>query len=255
MRRRGDRAKTQARPSRILTYVIPVMITMSCGFTALIMGAKTEGVMVTTVAGEKGTLGAVDGNGTVARFSRPNGIATLSNFDMVVADRNNHAIRYITAAGLVTTLAGVKGTSGTDDGTGTAVRFYNPSAIAVLPNGNFVVADYSNHAIRTITMPNGVVTTLAGAKGSLGVTDGTTIAARFYNPIGIAALPNGDMVVAEYSNHAIRYITAAGVVTTLAGNKGTVGRTDGNGTAAHGKLILLLREVIGIAVGRAGGKD
>jgi hypothetical protein len=73
---------------------------------------------------------------------------------MVVLDSNNNRIRLVTSAGVVTTLAGggVGGTTaGSADGTGTSATFRNPFGVAVLPNGNIVVGDTSNHRIRLIT--------------------------------------------------------------------------------------------------------
>jgi hypothetical protein len=66
-----------------------------------------------------------------------------------------------------------------------------------------------------------VVTTLAGT-GSSGSANGTGTAASFYNPTGVAVDGNGNVYVADYSNHLIRKITSGGVVTTLAGS-GSIG--------------------------------
>lgn len=62
--------------------------------------------MVSTLAGSPGSLGSVDGLGSAARFSRPQGIAVDSNGIVYVADYANHSIRRISTSGVVTTLAG-----------------------------------------------------------------------------------------------------------------------------------------------------
>ena len=128
--------------------------------------------------------------------------------------------------GTVTTLAG-SGTAGSTDATGTAASFRNPYGIAVDASENVYVADYTNNKIRKIT-PAGVVTTLAGS-GTAGSTNATGIAASFNGPAKVAVDASANVYVSDRLNHKIRKITAAGVVTTLAGS-GTAGSTDGTGT-------------------------
>lgn len=129
---------------------------------------------------------------------------------------------------IVSTLAG-NSVAGSTDATGTTASFNNPQKVAVDAAGNAYVADRSNHKIRKIT-PTGVVSTFAGS-GTAGSTDGTGTAASFNNPYGVAVDANGNVYVADASNHKIRKITPAGVVSTFAGS-GTSGNTEGTGTAA-----------------------
>src|SRR5207247_20831 len=137
--------------------------------------------VVTTLAGLAGSGGSDDGTGSAARFYYPSGVATDSSGNVYVADSMNHTIRKITPAGVVTTLAGLAGSTGSDDGTGSAARFYGPYGVATDSSGNVYVADTSPPRRRTV-IPAGVVTTLAGLAGSPGSPDGTGSAARFYLP-------------------------------------------------------------------------
>ncbi len=79
---------------------------------------------------------------------------------------------------------------------GVAARFCDPSGVAVDSAGNIYVADTENYEIRKIT-PAGVVTTLAGAAGQTGSTDGSGNAARFYFPAGVAVDSAGNVYVAD----------------------------------------------------------
>ncbi|HEY9173926.1 MAG TPA: NHL repeat-containing protein [Verrucomicrobiae bacterium] len=192
----------------------------------------TPAGVVTTLAGLAGSLGSADGTDSDARFDQPSGTAVDSGGSVYVADRGNNAIRKVTSAGRVTTLAGLAGSSGTTDGTGSAARFNGPFAVAVDIAGNVYVADKANHTIRKVT-PAGVVTTLAGLAGSYGAADGTGSAARFYQPYGVAVDMAGNVYVADRGNHTIRKVTPAGVVTTLAGLAGSLGSADGTGGAVR----------------------
>jgi hypothetical protein len=129
----------------------------------------------------------------------------------------------------VTTLAG-SGAYGSTNGTGTAASFETLVGIAVDASGNVYVADASNNLIRKITS-GGVVTTLAGS-GSSGSANGAGTAASFNFPDGVAIDTSGNVYVADASNNLIRKITSGGVVTTLAGQAGVTGSTNGTGTAA-----------------------
>ena len=192
----------------------------------------TPGRVVTTLAGLAGISGSADGTGSAARFYKPAGVAVDSAGNVYVADYFNNTIRKVTPAGVVMTLAGLAGNAGSADGTGSAARFYAPVNVAVDSAGNVYVADQFNHTIRTIT-PAGVVATLAGQVGNAGSADGTGSGAQFYHPSGVAVDSMGSVYVGDQFNYTIRKITAAGVVTTLAGLAVNAGTADGTGSAAR----------------------
>jgi sugar lactone lactonase YvrE len=193
---------------------------------------------VTTFAGS-GTVGFADGMGNSAQFFKCTGLCLDALGNIFVAESGNQRIRKITPAGMVTTLAG--GTIGYSDGLGTAAKFNNPQGICVDSAGNLFVADFNNNKIRKVS-PTGDVTTVAGT--TTGFADGAASAAMFSSPTGITTDQNNNLYVADYNNHRIRKITAAGIVSTVAGS--TSGFQDGG--AANAKF----NTPYGITVGALG---
>ena len=113
----------------------------------------TPAGIVTTLAGAPGG-GFADGPGTVARFSKPHGVAIDAAGNVYVADYGNHRIRLVAPDGRVSTLAGVTdgaGRGGHVDGVGNRAKFNGPIALALDPGGLLYVSDYGNHRIRKIS--------------------------------------------------------------------------------------------------------
>ena len=162
----------------------------------------------TTFAGS-GTAGSEDNEAFgQASFNGPVGLSWDADYDhLYVTEWFGHNIRkidnnYDTYG--VSTFAGT-GTAGSADGTGTEASFYNPVGITIDNNGNFYIADASNHKIRKITSA-GVVTTLAGT-GTAGATNGTAAEATFYKPYGLElGQNNGAIYVTDYWGDLVRRI-------------------------------------------------
>jgi sugar lactone lactonase YvrE len=185
---------------------------------------------VTTLAGEPRTTGTSDGQGSAARFTLPMAITVDTSGHLYVADSGNYTVRKISPSGVVSTLAGVAGLSGSGDGGGTATccpgRFAAIGSVALDAAGNLYVADRGNHTIRRVA-PDGGVTTVAGLAQSSGHVDADGILARFSLPRGVAADDQGNVFVADAGNHAIRKVDLAGRVSTFAGRPGIPGSADG----------------------------
>ena len=207
--------------------------------------------VVTTLAGN-GLRGTTDGTNGVARFYHPTGVALDSAGRLYVADEGNNTVRRIVPSGtnwVVTTLAGLSGTSGTTDGTNTAARFAGPWGIAVDSSGRIYVSDFISSRLRQVVPvgTNWVVTTIAGS--GYGAADGTNNFVQFDYPMGLAVDSAVNLYVADYYNDSVRKVQPVGtnwVVTTIGGGAGVSGNQDGSGTNA---LFNLPR---GIAVNSSG---
>lgn len=150
---------------------------------------------VTTLAGPLGpfTQGSIDGTGSAARFGWLPAIAADSAGNLYVVDSIYNNVRKITPAGVVTTLAGTPGVTGSADGQGAAASFNSPQGIAVDGAGNVYVADTNNHTIRRIT-PAGMVTTVAGQAGANGIVLGG-LNNPLSQPVGLAFDAKGMLYV------------------------------------------------------------
>ena len=200
----------------------------------------TRSGLVSTLAGLAGAAGSADGIGAQARFQDPFGVALDGAGNLYVSDAGNNTIRKITAAGLVSTLAGSPGSTGCADGAGAAASFNCPLGLALDSKGNLQVADSGNNTLRTIT-PEGMVSTLAGTAGTAGSADGAGAAARFNYPYYLAVDGSGNVVVSDNGNALIRMVTPSGLVTTLVGG-------NGQGKTVLGPLPASLANPGGVAV-------
>ena len=176
---------------------------------------------VSTLAGLPGKGANANGTGSNARFDRPDGLALDTMGNLYVADGNNHAIRKITPAGVVSTLA--------VDATGT-LPFHDPHGIAVDSVGNLYVTD--GGTVRKITSA-GAVSTLAVLPNHLNrMEDAEKAVERVYSG-GVAVDRADNLYVANSANNAIYKITSDGALSTLAGEPCKSGNADGTGNAAR----------------------
>jgi hypothetical protein len=157
-------------------------------------------------AGTGFSAGSADGTGAAARFNGITGITIDSSNNLYASDTGNKTIRKITPAGVVTTIAGTAGSSGSTDAAGSSARFNSPWDIDIDAAGNLYIADRGNNSIRKLTLSGATYTasTIAGSAGSPGSTDGTGSAARFNTPTGLAVDASGIIYVSDTGNNTIR---------------------------------------------------
>ncbi len=140
--------------------------------------------VATPLAGMHDSPGYANATGTAARFAQPYDIVVLPDGDLAVADQDNHRIRRVTLAGVVTDFAG-SGTVGNIDGPANVAQFESPQGLALGPAGELYVTDIKRHFIRRIT--SGDVRTVAGDGTPGWIDSNEPRAARFYGIEGIAA--------------------------------------------------------------------
>ncbi|MEV4432572.1 NHL repeat-containing protein [Streptomyces sp. NPDC049585] len=193
--------------------------------------------VIATVAGT-GAAGYVSDGGPapLTRLNLPLGLAVDKQGNLYLADRHNHRIRKVTPDGTITTVAG-NGQAGyvSDGGPAVATRISDPVDVAVDDAGNVFIADTGNHRIRKVT-PAGIITTVAGNGEAGYVSDGgPAIATRLHHPHGIAVDHEGSVYFSEWSNHRVRKVSPAGIITTVAGN-GEAGYVSDGGPAIATRL-------------------
>lgn len=150
----------------------------------------------------------------------PLGLALNQSRNAYVADYYNNRIVKMSADGTASTI-------------GRDISFSSPYGVAVDSVGNVYVIESLNNAIRQVT-PSGSVTTVAGGVGN-GFRDDVGEIAQFSYPSGLAVDSAGNLYVADEGNNLIRKMTPTGtrwLVSTLAGQPGISGSTDGFGKTA-----------------------
>lgn len=190
------------------------------------------GVMnqVGTLIGPLANNGTYAFNGTIASVYMPDG-------SMYLGDGGNSRIMKISPSGVVSTFRSGRPIAGLAVDNyhnlylsywGTPIYKYTPAGLEtqfssavngygleVDASNNIYFAELGSNRIRRYT-PDGTVSTFAGS-GASATVNGTGTGASFTAPIYIARGPSGNFYVSEITNGgAIRKITPAGVVTTLA---------------------------------------
>ena len=200
--------------------------------------------VITSVAGR------IDDGGPAAfaQLYYPNTVAVDAAGNVFIADTDIHRIRKINTTGVITTVAGngSGGFSG-DGGPATSAQLYFPAAIAVDAAGNLFIADTRNGRVRKVT-PSGVIATIAGTTGTGAGADGSpALQAQLREPSGIAVDGAGNIYISETGAHRVRQINAAGLISSVAGNR-TIGFSGDGGPATSAQLAF----PAGIAVDGAG---
>lgn len=125
---------------------------------------------------------------------------------------------------------------GHQDGQGAQSLFYNPSSLALSPEGHLLVMDRFNYVVREVKIqaePEEAVqvSTYWGTPGERGNRDGNGQDGRINQALGLNLSSTGELYIADAQNHSIRKITPDGKLSTLAGT-GAEGYRDEAGESA-----------------------
>lgn len=192
----------------------------SSGMLTLLAGAST--------AGNSGDGAAA----SAAQLNAPGGLAVDGAGNLFISDTGNHRVRVVTPDGNIATIAGtgVAGYSG-DGGPAFAAALNGPQGLAADRYGDIYIADTNNSVVRKISS-QGIVTTYAG-NGTPGYSYDGFFAreAQLNLPTGVA-VSSGNVYIADSANNRVRLVTAAHLITTLAGN-GTPGYSGDDGAGGQ----------------------
>ncbi len=193
------------------------------------------------------------GPATEAQLDHPTSVAVDTAGNVYVADSENHSIRRIGAGGAIETIAGtgVAGYGG-DGGPATGARLNFPFGVAVGADGRVYVADTGNNRVRRIDT-DGTIETFAGTgESGFGGDDGAATAARLDQPAGLAVDAAGNVYVADWGNHRVRWLGTGGTIGTFAGTGESGFGGDGFGGDGGPASQARLFNPSGVAVDPAG---
>ena len=223
-------------------------------FAAAAVAQSSTGYRIDTVAGSRDLRD--NGPAPAAWLRSPNGVALDGAGNLFIADTDNHRIRKVDSAGVITTVAGTGrfGLGGNfgDGGPATAALLRSPEGVALDGAGNLFIADTGNHRIRKVDSA-GVISTVAGTGGfGLGGNfgdGGPAIQAAVFYPSDVAVDGAGNLFIAERFYDQIRKVDSAGVITTVAGTGEFFGGFSGDGGPA---IQAAVNYPYGVAVDGAG---
>ena len=179
------------------------------------------------------------GPATSAKLNAPTGLFMDSKNNLYIADNNNERIREVTSAGIISTIAG-DGTAGYlgDGDPATIAELHDPTGVAVDSAGDLYIADYDNCVVREVTAATGIINTIAGT-GVCGFNgDGLATGHELNHPDRVQVDANENLFIADDSGQRVRWVSPAGIMTTIAGN-GTAGLFGDGGPATSAEFNLI----------------
>jgi sugar lactone lactonase YvrE len=207
------------------------------GTNRMIIRVDISSGAVATIAGtgEKGFSGD-GGPATEATMSSVGDIAVDDQGNVYFSDYDNHRVRKVDTAGIITTIAGTgkQGFSG-DGGPAAEARLDHPSGIALDVKGRIYIADKGNHRVRRINR-HGIITTVAGTgrRGYEGDGEPGKEAALGV-PLRVLLDADGNLYITSVDCRCVRMVDPDGIISTIAGT-GVAGFSGDDGPARRARL-------------------
>jgi sugar lactone lactonase YvrE len=170
--------------------------------------------MIWTFAGSGEAEHSGDGGpAAAAGIHGARAVKVAANGTVFILERQGSTLRAVDPeTGIITTVAGTGAKTYTgDDGPALAASFNAPKELAIDHDGNLLIVDTENHAIRRIDIHTRTVVTLAGNGRQGGQGDGGPAwAASLDRPHGAAVAPDGSIYIGDTNNHRIRRVVRRG---------------------------------------------
>ncbi len=155
------------------------------------------------------------------------GLAAGAGGNLYIPEKGNSYVWQLTPAGAMSIVAGTPG-EGTYTGDGhlaTATALSSPVGAALDASGNLFIAE--THRVRYVAAATGIIATVGGdGTFGFGGDGGSAISAVLNTPTGLA-FNNGTLFIADQQNHRVRVVSAAGAISTVAGDGGPANTGDG----------------------------
>ncbi len=209
--------------------------------------ASVPGVYrIETVAGS--SLNGDGGSALLAQIGNIRGVAVDRWGNFYLADTDNHRVRKVSAAGIISTVAGTgaAGFSG-DGGPATAAQLNLPYGLATDTAGSLYIADLGNSRVRRVAADGTISTYAGGGSPSFSDDGGAAVNAVLRTPRNVAVDAVGNLYVSEFEGHRVRKITPDGRIATVAGT-GVAGFGGDGSPAVNAQLAY----PAGLAMDRAG---
>ena len=194
--------------------------------------------VVETIAGSGEPSHGGDGGPALDAGLTLSDVVMDSSGRLIISDSDNNRIRRVDAAGTISTIVnetGVPGYTG-DNGTAIAAQIAHPTGVEVDAADNLYIADFSNHAIRKVDAAGNIVTVAGTGVGGYNGDGIPATTAQLANPTDLAVDAAGNLYIADFENHRVRFVDiATGLISTVAGT-GVAGNDGDGGPATAARL-------------------